>query len=82
MLAEHWLTEGKLQIVERLIEFCSSRGHTLLELAVSWLASRPIVSSVIAGATTPEQVEMNCAAVAWNLAPEELEEIDRITKPA
>ena len=46
---------------------------------MSWLASRPFVGSIIAGATRPEQVEQNIAAVGWALSPADLAEIDRIT---
>jgi aryl-alcohol dehydrogenase-like predicted oxidoreductase len=52
----------------------------MLELAVSWLAARPTVASVIAGATKPEQVEQNAAAANWKLTAEELGEIDKITR--
>ena len=58
-----------------------TRGHTMLELAFSWLASRPQVSSVIAGATRVEQVEQNVKAIDWTLSAEEIAEIDQITKP-
>jgi aryl-alcohol dehydrogenase-like predicted oxidoreductase len=51
----------------------------MLELAFSWLASRPQVSSVIAGATKPEQVEQNAKAIEWKLTPEEIVEIDKIS---
>ena len=57
----------------------SERGHTLLELAVSWLARRPQVASVIAGATRPEQVEQNVLAAGWALTDEEMQAIDRMT---
>jgi aryl-alcohol dehydrogenase-like predicted oxidoreductase len=67
------------RIVDALGEFAHGRGHTLLELAMSWLASRPVVSSIIAGATKPEQVAANAAAVGWQLSAAELAEIDRIT---
>jgi aryl-alcohol dehydrogenase-like predicted oxidoreductase len=70
-------TEQNLEIVESLIEFAGSRGHTLLELAVSWLLARPAVVSVIAGATMPEQVKANAAAAAWRLTAENLAEVDR-----
>jgi aryl-alcohol dehydrogenase-like predicted oxidoreductase len=60
------LTERNLEIVESLIEFAESRGHTLLELAFSWLLARPVVASVIAGATKPEQVKANAQAAIWN----------------
>ena len=52
----------------------------MLELAFSWLAQRPHVSSVIAGATRPEQVEQNVKAVGWTLSAEEMAEVDQITK--
>jgi aryl-alcohol dehydrogenase-like predicted oxidoreductase len=79
-LAERYLTEGNWAITERLSEFCAQRGRSLLELAFSWLAARPMVSSVIAGATRPEQLEQNVKAVGWALTPEELKEIDRLTE--
>jgi aryl-alcohol dehydrogenase-like predicted oxidoreductase len=72
-------SERNQQIVEALANFAEARGHALLELAVSWLASRPHVASVIAGATAPEQVHANARAVAWRLTAEELAEIDHIT---
>jgi aryl-alcohol dehydrogenase-like predicted oxidoreductase len=67
------------RIVDALTAFAAARGHTLLELAMSWLASRPFVASIIAGATRPEQVEQNVAAVGWAPSPADLAEIDRIT---
>jgi aryl-alcohol dehydrogenase-like predicted oxidoreductase len=73
------LNDHNLRIVEALSEFAAKRGHTILELAMSWLASRPFVPSIIAGATKPEQVEQNIAAVGWVLSPADLAEIDRIT---
>src|SRR6266702_164390 len=50
-------TDANFDIVEKLDAFVKARGHTLLELAFSWLAARPTVGSVIAGATKPEQIE-------------------------
>jgi aryl-alcohol dehydrogenase-like predicted oxidoreductase len=78
--AARFLTEANWRIVEELEAFATQRGHTLLELAFSWLAAQPLVSSIIAGATRPEQVEQNVMAVNWALTPEDLAEIDRITK--
>jgi aryl-alcohol dehydrogenase-like predicted oxidoreductase len=72
------LTEKNLDRVEQLIEFAKSRGHTILELAVSWLAGQPTVASVIAGATSPEQVRANATAANWRLSDTELAEIGRI----
>jgi aryl-alcohol dehydrogenase-like predicted oxidoreductase len=77
--AERNFTDENWVIVERLAAFAAERGHTLLELAFSWLACRPAVASVIAGATRPEQVEENVRAVAWALTPQEMQEIDALT---
>jgi aryl-alcohol dehydrogenase-like predicted oxidoreductase len=73
------LNERNWRIAEALNAFAAARGHTLLELAMSWLASRPFISSIIAGATTAEQVEQNVAATGWSLSAADLAEIDRIT---
>jgi aryl-alcohol dehydrogenase-like predicted oxidoreductase len=64
--------------VERLQHFAKERGHTLLELAFSWLLAHRAVASVIAGATKPEQIEANAKAADWVLNAEELAEVDRI----
>jgi aryl-alcohol dehydrogenase-like predicted oxidoreductase len=64
--------------IEALQIFAEQRGHTLLELAFSWLAAQPCVVSVIAGATKPEQVHANAAAANWKLAVEELAEVEAI----
>ena len=71
-------TEKNLAIAESLRRYADAHGHSLLELAFSWLLSRPAVASVIAGATTPEQVRANAAAGNWRLTPAELQEVDRI----
>jgi aryl-alcohol dehydrogenase-like predicted oxidoreductase len=78
-LADRYMTEANWQKVEKLSDFAAKRGRTLLELAFSWLARRPTVASVIAGATRPEQLEQNVAAAGWALAPDEMAEIDKIT---
>ena len=75
------LSEPNLDVVERLIAFAESRGRTLLELACSWLASRAVVASVIAGATSPAHVRANAGAVGWRLTPEEMRAVDAITTP-
>jgi aryl-alcohol dehydrogenase-like predicted oxidoreductase len=79
-LADRFMTEENWKIVDALHAFCDTRGHTMLELAFGWLLSRPSLSSVIAGATKPEQVEMNANAAAWKLSAEDLAEIDKLTK--
>ncbi len=78
-LAADLLTDETFDVVERLERFAADRHHTLLELAISWLASQPVVASVIAGATKPEQVRANAAAADWHLDRAELAEIDEIT---
>ncbi|MDA8051634.1 MAG: aldo/keto reductase [Rhodospirillales bacterium] len=77
-LGRRFLTDANWPRAEKLAEFAAARGHTLLELAFSWLLARPAVGSVIAGATTPEQIAQNAAAGGWRLAPEDLAEIDRL----
>jgi aryl-alcohol dehydrogenase-like predicted oxidoreductase len=73
------LTDENWSIVERLAGFAAERGHTVLELALSWLLRRPAVASVIAGATSPGQVEENVRAVGWALTPQDMQDIDRLT---
>jgi aryl-alcohol dehydrogenase-like predicted oxidoreductase len=76
--ASRFLNVHNQGVAEELARFADARGHTLLELAFSWLASHRAVASVIAGATSPEQIRANAAAVSWRLTPEDLAEIDRI----
>ena len=78
-LAERYQTDANWTVIERLEQFCAGRNRSLLELAFSWLLARPAVSSVIAGATTPEQLERNVHAIDWMLTAEELAEIDRLS---
>ncbi|MGE0719308.1 MAG: aldo/keto reductase [Alphaproteobacteria bacterium] len=79
-LADRYITDANWAIVEKLADFCAKRGKTMLELSFSWLARQPQVSSVIAGATKPEQLEQNIKAAAWDLTAEDMAEIDAITK--
>ena len=64
--------------LKRFSSFADERGLTEIQVAFSWLAAQPAVSSVIAGATRPEQIRQNAAAVAWVPAPAELAELDGI----
>ena len=77
-----FINDDNWPIVERLEAFANLCGRTLLDLAISWLAAQPCVSSIIAGATKPEQLEANIRAEGWALTPVELQEIDRITAKA
>ena len=77
--AQRFADERNWRIVGELEAFAARRGHTLLELAFSWLLRDEVVASVIAGATSPQQVEQNVRAAGWKLSAEDLAEIDRIT---
>ena len=78
--ADRLLTDKNFDTVEKLDAFAQSAGHSLLELAFSWLASLDYVGSVIAGATSPDQVKANAQAASWRLTAEEMAEVDRITR--
>lgn len=71
-------TDENLALVEGLDRWAESKAHTMLELAISWLAVQPAVASVIAGAKSPEQVRTNASAAGWRLSKEDLEEVDGI----
>lgn len=77
--AEQVLTDDNWAIAEKLADFARERGHTLLELAFSWLIAKSPVSSVIAGATSAAQVEANAKAASWKFSPEDLATIDKMT---
>jgi aryl-alcohol dehydrogenase-like predicted oxidoreductase len=77
--AQRFTSERNWRIVGKLETFAARRGHSLLELAFSWLLHDEVVASVIAGATSPQQVEQNVNAAGWKLSAEDLAEIDRIT---
>lgn len=67
-------------IAETLKTWAGDRGHTLAELAVAWLLSRPMLSSVITGTSSVSQVEANAKSAEWKLTPEEVQEVDEIAK--
>ncbi|MEX2394164.1 MAG: aldo/keto reductase [Actinomycetota bacterium] len=77
--AEGVLTDENFEIITKLRAFAEERGHTLLELAMSWLASKPVIASVIAGATKPEQVKANAEAASWQLTDDEMDEVNAIS---
>jgi aryl-alcohol dehydrogenase-like predicted oxidoreductase len=77
-LADRYLTPANFDLVEKLEAFAKARDRSLTDLAFAWLASRDFVASIIAGATTPEQVQANAKAVEWKLTPEDLDGIGRI----
>jgi aryl-alcohol dehydrogenase-like predicted oxidoreductase len=72
------LNEKNFDKVEKLTAWAEERGHTILELAFAWLLGHPVVSSVIAGATRPEQVKANAATADWALTPDEVAEVGKL----
>jgi aryl-alcohol dehydrogenase-like predicted oxidoreductase len=77
--ADDFMTERNWRIIGELEAFVARRGRSMLELAFSWLLSNDAVASVIAGATSPEQVEQNIRAAGWTLSVDDIAEIGRIT---
>jgi len=73
-MAERAMTDRTFDRIDRLEAFARERGHSVLELAIAWLLSVPAVTSVIAGATRPEQVVANAAAAPWHLTDAERDE--------
>jgi aryl-alcohol dehydrogenase-like predicted oxidoreductase len=76
--ANRILTDANYDMLLKFEEFSAESGHSMIELAFSWLASKPYVSSVIAGATKPEQVEQNARAADWRLSEEEMATVEQI----
>ena len=74
------LSDSNFDAVERLGAFAATHGRSLLELAMSWLACQPNVTSVIAGATSVEQVTANAAAGLWELSADELADASSATQ--
>lgn len=70
------LTDENLDKIEALIDYAQSRGHTILDLAFSWLLAHRPVASVIAGASSAEQIHANVRAASWEITSRELDEID------
>jgi len=70
------MTEERMSVVDSLRAIAERNGHTLLDLAFSWLLRKNAVASVIAGATRPEQIRANAAAADWELSKEDLAAID------
>jgi aryl-alcohol dehydrogenase-like predicted oxidoreductase len=77
-----FMTQANLDTVERLAVFVEARGRTLTELAFAWLASKPQVSSIIASATSLQQLRQNAAAADWKMTAEEVAEVEALALPA
>jgi aryl-alcohol dehydrogenase-like predicted oxidoreductase len=78
--AANLMTGANFDVVEELARFARARGIELIDVAVGGLLAMPQVVSVIAGATSPEQVAMNARAGAWTPTEADVAEIDRITR--
>lgn len=78
--AKRAMSDENFTRIEGLAAFAEQNGHTLLDLAMSWLASQPFIPSVIAGATSPDQVRQNADAVTWQMSDDELSQVDELTK--
>jgi aryl-alcohol dehydrogenase-like predicted oxidoreductase len=72
------LNERNFDLIDRLTAFAEGHGHSLLELAMGWLLAKPVVGSVIAGATRPDQVKANAAASGWKLTAQEAAAVDAL----
>lgn len=79
-LLQSQIADERLAKAQKLETFAKQRGHSLLELAMSWLTSQPLVASVIAGATRPEQVRANVAAASWKLTREDFDIVASLTE--
>jgi aryl-alcohol dehydrogenase-like predicted oxidoreductase len=75
---QRWLDGADWDTIEALSEYAAERGHRLLDVAIAGLTTRPAVASVIAGATTAEQVQANAAAGTWQLTAEDVAALDEI----
>ncbi|MBG0565287.1 aldo/keto reductase [Actinoplanes aureus] len=73
-----WLADADWDTIEALTAYGRERGHSVLEVAIAGLAARPAVTSVIAGATTAEQVQANAAAAAWELSAADIAALDAL----
>ena len=76
--ANSYFTDANFNKVEALEKIETQSGHTMTELAISWLLSKGVVSSVISGATKTEQVEINVKAAEWELDSSIVEQIEII----
>ncbi|MFC1953314.1 aldo/keto reductase [Chloroflexota bacterium] len=77
--ADRIFTDTNWEKLAKLEAFATERGHTMGELAMGWLLSKPYVSTIIAGARKKDQVSANVAAAEWKLTPEEVTEVETLT---
>jgi aryl-alcohol dehydrogenase-like predicted oxidoreductase len=77
---QRWLDGADWDTIEALAAYGAERGHSLLDVAIAGLAARPAVTSVIAGATTPDQVQANASAASWQLTAEDKAALNEILR--
>jgi aryl-alcohol dehydrogenase-like predicted oxidoreductase len=77
-MVRHTRTQENDEKQDQLKRWAHANGHTMGELAFAWLLSHAEVSSVLAGVSSPDQVEANVRAISWTLTPEEKDEVDAI----
>jgi aryl-alcohol dehydrogenase-like predicted oxidoreductase len=75
-----YVARAPWDVIDELAKFAKERELSMVEVAIGWLAAQPTVGSVIAGASTPEQVRTNAAAADWIPTTEDLATLDRITR--
>ena len=76
--SERWITESNLRLISELQNWAQERGKTLVDLAFAWLLADQIVATVIAGASSPEQIAQNASASNWQLTEVERDEVTTI----
>lgn len=79
---KRWLTDEYFDFLDGIVEFCNGTGHTMTDVAFAWLLANPVVSSVIAGASRPEQVVQNAASAELRLSTSELADLGGILGPS
>ncbi len=77
-MADRWITSENLDVVRDLSQWAAERGRTIVELAFAWLLADPIVATVIAGASSREQIAQNARASEWQLSQDDRAEVNAI----
>jgi len=72
------MTDANWERLGKLDAFAKARGHRVADLAIAWLLSHSWLSTVIAGATKPEQLDANLIGAGWKLTPEEVAQVEQI----
>jgi aryl-alcohol dehydrogenase-like predicted oxidoreductase len=78
---KRWLTDGYFDALDGIAAFCERTGHAMIDVAFAWLLAHPVVSSVIAGASRPEQVTQNASSTELHLSAVEMAELETILVP-